>query len=62
MRSSASAVKFGTASHGAFKKITIRNISVYDTYRSAIAIETVDGATLEDIDIRDITAIQAMRL
>ncbi|MDP9080302.1 MAG: glycosyl hydrolase family 28 protein [Bacteroidota bacterium] len=56
VRSSASAVKFGTASHGAFKKITIRNISVYDTYRSAIAIETVDGATLEDIDIRDITA------
>jgi polygalacturonase len=57
VRSSASAVKFGTASHGAFKKITIRNISVYDTYRSAIAIETVDGATLEDIDIRDITAV-----
>jgi polygalacturonase len=56
VRSSASAVKFGTASHGAFKKITIRNISVYDTYRSAIAIETVDGAILEDIDIRDITA------
>jgi polygalacturonase len=56
IRSSASAVKFGTASYGAFKKITIRNISVYDTYRSAIAIETVDGATLEDIVIRDITA------
>lgn len=56
VRSSASAVKFGTASHGAFKKITIRNISVYDTYRSAIAIETVDGGTLEDIDIRNIKA------
>jgi len=56
VRSSASAVKFGTASHGGFKKITIRNISVYDTYRSAIAIEAVDGAVLEDIDVRDITA------
>ena len=56
IRSSASALKFGTASHGAFKKITVRNISVYDTYRSAIALESVDGATLEDIDIRDITA------
>jgi polygalacturonase len=56
VRSSASAVKFGTASHGAFKKVTIRNISVYDTYRSAIAIETVDGGTLEDIDIRNIKA------
>jgi polygalacturonase len=57
VRSSASAVKFGTASFGGFKKITIRNISVYDTYRSAIAIETVDGALLEDVDIRDITAV-----
>lgn len=56
VRSSASAVKFGTASHGGFKKITIKNISVYDTYRSAIAIETVDGGTLEDINIRDIKA------
>jgi hypothetical protein len=56
VRSSASAVKLGTGSRGGFKKITIRNISVYDTYRSAIAIETVDGALLEDIDIRGITA------
>ncbi len=56
VRSSASAIKLGTGSLGGFKKITIRNISVYDTYRSAIAIETVDGAVLEDIDIRDIVA------
>ncbi|HWZ05235.1 MAG TPA: glycosyl hydrolase family 28 protein [Mucilaginibacter sp.] len=56
VRSSASAVKLGTGSRGGFKKITIRNISVYDTYRSAIAVETVDGGLLEDIDIRDITA------
>jgi polygalacturonase len=56
VRSSASAVKLGTGSVGGFKKITIRNISVYDTYRSAIAIETVDGAVLEDVDIRDVVA------
>jgi hypothetical protein len=56
VRSSASALKLGTASRGGFKKITIRNINVYDTYRSAIAIEAVDGAVLEDIDVRDITA------
>jgi len=56
VRSSASALKLGTASYGGFKKITIRDISVYDTYRSAIALETVDGAVLEDIDIRGITA------
>lgn len=56
VRSSASAIKLGTASFGGFKKITIRNISVYDTYRSAVAVETVDGGLLEDIDIRGITA------
>ena len=57
VRSSASAVKLGTASWGGFKKITIRNIEVYDTYRSAIAIETVDGGVLEDIDVRNINAV-----
>lgn len=56
VRSSASAIKFGTASHGGFKKITIKNIVVYDTYRSAIALESVDGSTLEDININNIKA------
>jgi hypothetical protein len=56
VRSSASAIKFGTASRGGFRNVTIRDITVYDTYRSAIALESVDGGTLEDIDIRDITA------
>jgi len=57
VRSSASAVKLGTASKGGFKKIVIKNIEVYDTYRSAIAIETVDGGLLEDIDVSNIRAI-----
>jgi parallel beta-helix repeat protein len=56
VRSSASAIKFGTASWGGFKNITIRDITVYDTYRSAIAIECVDGGILEDIDVRNIKA------
>ena len=56
IRSSASGLKFGTASHGGFKNITVRNISVYDTYRSAIALEAVDGGILEDIDISHVTA------
>lgn len=57
VRSSASAVKLGTASKGGFKKITIRNIEVYDTYRSAIAIETVDGGVLDGIDVKNIHAV-----
>lgn len=57
LRSSANAVKFGTASWGGFKNITIRNIDVYDTYRSAIALEAVDGGVLEDITVSDIRAV-----
>jgi hypothetical protein len=56
VRSSASAIKLGTASHGGFKKITIKNITVYDTFRSAIALESVDGGILEDINVDNIKA------
>lgn len=57
VRSSASAIKFGTKSLGGFKNVKIENISIYDTYRSALAIESVDGGFLEDIYISDIDAI-----
>jgi polygalacturonase len=56
VRSSASALKFGTASHGGFKNVKIENITIYDTFRSAIALESVDGGILENIEISDITA------
>lgn len=56
IRSSASAFKLGTASHGGFKNVTVRNLTIYDTYRSAIALESVDGGILENIDIRNISA------
>jgi hypothetical protein len=56
VRSSASALKLGTASHGGFKNITIRDITVWDTYRSAIAIEAVDGGVLENVDVQNISA------
>lgn len=54
LRSSASALKLGTSSYGGFRKITARHLTVYDTYRSAIAIECVDGGVLEDMDISDV--------
>lgn len=56
LRSSANAFKLGTGSYGGFKNITVRNLTVYDTYRSAIALEAVDGGFLENIDIRNVTA------
>jgi hypothetical protein len=56
VRSSASAVKFGTASWGGFKNVTVKNIRVIDTFRSAIALECVDGGTMDNILIENIYA------
>ncbi len=56
IRSSANGIKFGTASHGGFSNVTIRYNTVYDTYRSAIALESVDGGTIENVQVQDLTA------
>ena len=55
--SSASAIKFGTASWGGFKNVTIKKIRVRDTYRSVVAIESVDGGHIENILVEDIIAV-----
>jgi hypothetical protein len=57
LRSSANAFKLGTGSEGGFRNITVRNLEVYDTYRSAIALEAVDGGFLENIDIQNVNAV-----
>ncbi len=51
MTTEASGIKFGTASLGGFKNIRILNNKVFDTNRSAIALEAVDGATIENIEV-----------
>ncbi len=56
VRSSASGIKFGTASRGGFRHIEIRRVKIYDTYRSAIALESVDGGILEDVRVEDVVA------
>jgi glycerophosphoryl diester phosphodiesterase len=56
VRSSASAVKFGTGSWGAFRRIHISDISVFDTFRSAIAIESVDGAAIDSVTVEHVRA------
>ena len=56
IRSSASAVKFGTASWGGFRKIHVHDIKVRDTFRSAIAVESVDGAQIDSILIERVDA------
>lgn len=46
-------IKFGTESNGGFKNITITNC-VFE-YCRGLALETVDGALLEDVTISNIT-------
>lgn len=56
-RSSASGFKFGTVSRGGFKNIRIINNKVFDTYRSAITIQSVDGAEIENIVVDSLEAV-----
>jgi len=48
-RSSANGIKFGTVTRGGYKHFRIINNKVYDTFRTAIAIETPDGGEISDI-------------
>jgi hypothetical protein len=56
IRSSANAIKFGTSSYGGFRNIRIINNKVFDTYRSAIALEAVDGGFVEDVVVDNLEA------
>jgi polygalacturonase len=57
IRSSANAIKFGTVSRGGFRNIRILHNSVYDTYRSALALEAVDGAEIRGVVADSLTAV-----
>ncbi|HLI94291.1 MAG TPA: glycosyl hydrolase family 28 protein [Puia sp.] len=57
IRSSANAIKLGTVSRGGFRHIRILHNSVYDTYRSALALEAVDGAAIRDLVADSLTAV-----
>ncbi len=56
-RSSANGIKFGTVSRGAFKNFKIKNMTIYDTYRSAITFASVDGAEIENIEVDGLRSI-----
>lgn len=57
IRSSASAIKFGTWSYSGFKNVVVKNIKVFDTFRSAIALEVIDGGTMENVLIDNVKAV-----
>ena len=56
-RSSANGIKFGTYTRGKFKHFRFKNITIFDTYRSAITIASVDGAQIEDVEIDSLRSI-----
>ena len=56
IRSSASGIKFGTASKGGFKNIRIIKNTVFDTYRSAITLAAVDGGSIENVIVDSLKA------
>lgn len=55
IKSESNGIKFGTGSVGGFRNVTITNCVIYDTRLSGIALEVVDGATMENISIGNIT-------
>ena len=57
VRSSANAIKMGTESFGGFRRVRGERIRVADTFRSAIAIESVDGAVVDSIEVDGIDAV-----
>jgi polygalacturonase len=57
IRTSANGIKFGTASLGGFRNITIIKNLVFDTYRSAITFSAVDGGVIENIIVDSLRSI-----
>jgi len=55
VRSTASAIKFGTESNSAFRNITVTGCTIYDTRLKGIALQACDGAVIEGIAISNIT-------
>jgi hypothetical protein len=56
-RSGANGLKFGTVSRGGFKNFKVTNVTIYDTYRSAITFAAVDGGEIENIEIDGLKSI-----
>lgn len=56
-RSSANGIKFGTATYGIFQNFTFKNNVIYDTYRSAITIASVDGGRVEHVLVDGLKSI-----
>jgi polygalacturonase len=56
-RSSANGLKFGTVSRGGFRNFKVTNLTVFDTFRSAITFAAVDGGQIENITVDSVRAM-----
>ena len=54
LKSRCCAVKFGTETNGGFEDIIVENIDIRETRITGLAIESVDGAILDGIMIRNV--------
>ncbi len=48
------AIKLGTESNGGFENISVSNCTIYDTHLAGIALECVDGGTLDRVNVNNI--------
>ena len=56
-RSSANGLKFGTVSRGGFRNFKVTNLTIFDTFRSAITFAAVDGGEIENIAVDGVRSI-----
>ena len=54
VKSRCNAIKFGTETNGGFEDILIENIDIRETRITGIAIESVDGAVIDGVTLRNI--------
>ncbi len=55
LRSTCNALKMGTESNGGFQNIVLTGCTVYDTRLAGVALEIVDGGTMDRLVVSDIT-------
>ena len=57
IKSRCNALKFGTETNGGFYDTYVENIEIVDTRISAIAIESVDGAIIDNLVIKNVNMV-----
>jgi hypothetical protein len=55
LRSTCNALKMGTESNGGFQNIVMTGCAIYDTRLAGVALEIVDGGTMDRVVVSDIT-------